>query len=174
MSQFQVFADGTALPSVETLTGDFGGIVNADAAFNINILGGANVTTTGNPVTNTITIATTGGDTGTGQTIGAVTDDVITFALGAIAGVYTFHAKVVAYEATTPAGAGYEITACVRTTGAAGVLVGVPVINAIEEAALVAANATMVVLGNNAIIQVTGVLALTIDWTAELDSIQQT
>jgi len=61
MSQFQVFADGTALPSVETLTGDFGGIVNADAAFNINLLGGTGCVTTGTPGTNQIVFDVTGG-----------------------------------------------------------------------------------------------------------------
>lgn len=174
MSQQGRAVDGTILPDIETLTADIGGAVGPDAAFNINILGGTNVTTAGNPGTNTITINTAGGAVGTGQTIGAVTDDVITFALGAAAGCYTIHAKVVGFEATTPAGVGYEITAVVRTTGAAGALIGVPVINAIEDVALAAAIGTIVVVGNDAIVRVTGVAALTINWVAELDSVSYT
>jgi len=174
MSQGGSFNDNSALPDVETITADSGGAVGPDAAFNIDILGGTNVTTVGNPGTNTITINTSGGQEGTGQTIGAVNDDIITFALGAAAGCYTFHAKLVGFEATGPSGAGYEITAVVRTTGAAGALIGVPVINAIEDAAIVAAVGTMVVVGNDAIIRVTGVAALTINWVAELDSVSYT
>lgn len=172
--QGRVGEGGTILPDIETLTGDSGGAVGPDAAFNVNILGGSNVTTVGNPGTNTITINTSGGQEGTGQTIGAVTDDIITFALGAAAGCYTFHVKLVGFEATGPSGAGYEITAVVRTTGAAGALIGIPVINAIEDAAVAAAIGTIVVVGNNAIVRVTGVAALTINWVAELDSVSYT
>lgn len=42
------------------LTGDVGGAVGPDAASNINLLGGAGITTTGVPATNTITFATAG------------------------------------------------------------------------------------------------------------------
>lgn len=174
MSQIQSFADGTVLPDIETLTADTGGAVGADAAFNIDILGGTNVTTVGNPGTNTITINTAGGATGTGQTIGAVDDDLITFALGAAAGCYTISARVAGFEATGPSGAGYEIMAVVRTTGAAGALIGIPVINAVEDAAIAAAVGTIVVVGNDAIVRVTGVGGLTINWTAEFDSVSYT
>ncbi|KKL09742.1 hypothetical protein LCGC14_2562820, partial [marine sediment metagenome] len=60
----------------ETLTGDAGGAVGPDGAFNINVLGGTGIDTTGNPGTNTITIALSGGgiavDTITGDAGGAV------------------------------------------------------------------------------------------------------
>jgi hypothetical protein len=165
--------DSTPARDVEFITGDTGGAVGPDALHNINLVGGANVTTTGTPGTNTIRIDIGGGYEGTGQTIGAVTDDLITIALGAAAGTYKLHVKVVGFEATTPAGCVYEITAGVRTTGAAAVLIGVPVVNSLEEAALVAANATVVVAANTAIIRVTGVGALTIDWNSEADTIFQ-
>jgi len=54
--QGQVGGGGTVLPDIETLTADSGGAVGPDAAFNVNILGGSDVTTVGNPGTNTITI----------------------------------------------------------------------------------------------------------------------
>lgn len=57
MSQITRYGSGgTPLPEIETLTGDTGGPVGPDGAFNINILGGVGITTTGNPGTNTITI----------------------------------------------------------------------------------------------------------------------
>ena len=58
MSQAGKFFDSTALADIETLTGNSGGAVGADAAFNINIVGtstnGINVV--GNPGTNTLTV----------------------------------------------------------------------------------------------------------------------
>lgn len=45
-----------ARQDVETLTGDVGGAVSPDASGNITLVGGTNVTTTGNPGANTITI----------------------------------------------------------------------------------------------------------------------
>jgi hypothetical protein len=43
------------------LTGDVGGAIGPDIGNNINIVGGVGITTTGNPVTNTISIALTSG-----------------------------------------------------------------------------------------------------------------
>jgi len=59
MSQAGRLRDGTLLANIETLTGDAGGAVGPDAVFNVDIVGGVGITTTGNPGTNTITIATT-------------------------------------------------------------------------------------------------------------------
>lgn len=56
--------------NLDFLTGDAGGAVGPDGLNNINILGGAGITTTGNPVTNTITVSLTGG--------GGAVDNVIT------------------------------------------------------------------------------------------------
>lgn len=47
---------GTSVSEILTITGDVGGAVGSDASNNINLLTGANLTTTGNPGTNTITI----------------------------------------------------------------------------------------------------------------------
>lgn len=129
---------------------------------------------TGITVTNgggTISIASTGASTGTGQTIGAVTDDLITIALGGTAGVYQIQASVAGFDSATPAGAIYRLTAGVRTTGAAGTLIGTvdKIVN--EEAAVVAADATIVISGNSAIVRVTGVAGLTLDYTASAQQI---
>ncbi len=159
------FASGTG--ALNTLTGDDGIPVPPDGANNINIITGPGLTTTGNIGTNSITITLDGDTRGTTTTVGAVSANVITLALGAVPGTYTFDVKVAAFEATTPAGAGYTIVGAVRTTGAAAVLVPGQAVDTFEEAALNTASAALGVAGNNAVITVTGVVGLTIDWVAD-------
>ncbi len=131
------------------------------------IIGGIGITVTnGDGVSGNPTISTTNGGAGTGQTIGAVTDDLITIDLGAAPGTFTISASVAAFETSTPAGAGYRLTAMVRTTGATGALIGAVTQIIQEEAALAAGTATIVVAGNTAIIRSTGTAALTVEWSA--------
>lgn len=101
-------------------------------------------------------------------TVGAVTADVITIPLGAVAGTFQFEARVKAYTTTGPAGAGYNIYATFTTDGAASTLVGNQVILN-EDVSLTAADASFVASGNNAVLQVLGVAALTINWIAETE-----
>lgn len=56
MSYISRSYDGTVLPDIETITGDVGGAVGPDGAFNIDILGGTNMGTVGAPGANSITI----------------------------------------------------------------------------------------------------------------------
>lgn len=57
MSQQGILSDQTSAGSdIETLTGDTGGVVGPDGAFNIDILGGDTTTITGSPGTNTLTV----------------------------------------------------------------------------------------------------------------------
>lgn len=107
-----------------------------------------------------------GSSVGTATTIGAVTANVITVPLGAVAGTFQFEARVKGFESTTPAGAGYNVYGTFITDGATATLVGdQPIFN--ESAALVAADAYFVASGNNAVLQVLGVVGLTINWSAE-------
>jgi len=107
-----------------------------------------------------------GSGNGTTTTVGAVTGNVITIPLGATPGTYQFEARVAGFEATTPASAGYNIYATIRTDGATATLVGnQDIFN--EDTALAAADAYFTVSGNNAVLQVLGVTALTIDWSGE-------
>jgi len=171
MSQSGVYYTGTpGVGPVDTLTGNTGGAVGPDGASNIDIVGGDNVYVTGNPGTNTLTIDIEGGAEGTGTTIGAVTSDLITYALGATPGTYAFSVQVAGFESTTPAGAGYRIHAAVRTTGAAATLIGINAIDTFEEAALVGCSVQILANANNAIVRVTGTAGLTINWSAEMDS----
>lgn len=109
---------------------------------------------------------------GTGQTIGAVTADLITLSLGAVAGAYSVQVRVVGFEDTTPAGCNYRIDGGARTTGAAATLIGQSqALN--EEAALATADVVLVVSANNLIVRATGVVGLTIDWRCSLRYILQ-
>lgn len=145
----------------------------------LNVVGGSStdnnadgIQTDGSSGSNTVTVQLTNRTPGTGQTVGNVTDDVITFAMGGSARTCSFFVYVAAFESTTPAGASYKIFGGVRTTGAAATLCGVPDIITNEEAALTAASVSLIVSGNNAIVRVTGVLGLTINWTAQLTYIE--
>ncbi len=105
---------------------------------------------------------------GTGSTIGAVTANILTIPLGAVAGTFQFEARVKGFNASTPAGCGYNVYGTFTTDGATATLVGnQDVFN--ENAALSAADAYFIASGNNAILQVLGVTGLTISWTAESD-----
>ena len=169
-----VTAAASAMGGVDSLTGDSGGAVSQDGAGNIDILGGSSETfnldglqTEGTPGSNLVTINLMNSSGGTGQTIGAVTDDLITFAMGATPRTCSFDIRASAFESTTPAGAGYNIFGTVRTDGVSATLVGTPDVVINEEAALVAADLDLIVSGNNAIVRATGVAGLTLEWTAQ-------
>jgi len=105
---------------------------------------------------------------GTGITVGVSTANLFSVPLGAIAGTFQFEARVKGYESGTPSGCGYNIYATFTTDGATATLVGnQSIFN--ENAALVDADAYFIASGNNAVLQVLGVTALTINWSGEAD-----
>jgi hypothetical protein len=115
-----------------------------------------------------------GTTSGTVTTVGAVTGNVITFTLPAVPATVAFDVLVAGFASAgpgTPVGASYSVIAGARTTGVAGFLTGTPDVTSNEEAAMLAADATVVIAGNNAIVQVTGVAGLTIEWRAVLRSV---
>lgn len=158
---------GGAGSPVQTLTGNTGGAV-PPTANNINVLGdGTFLTVTGDAGTSTLTISETRAINGTGTTVGAVTADLITLSMGAVADTFTLDVRVAGFESTTPAGVGYFLLGTARTTGAAATLIGTPDRFANEEAALLACQGEIVVSANNVIVRVTGVAGLTINWRAQ-------
>lgn len=165
MSQIYSKVDTSPPPIVATTyQADTG---TATPAANIlNVLGDENITTSASG--NTIIISPTDTVSGTGQTIGAVTDDVITFPLGAVAGTYQVEGSVAAYEAGTPSGGGIRAFVAVRTDGATATICNSsdPIKNL--EVTLNDASAEFVVSGNDLILRVTGVTALTIEWAGRL------
>lgn len=75
----QIFGDTGSSPAldIETITGNLGGAIGPDGAFNINLLGSGNILVTGDPVTFTLTISevNTSVVTLTGDAGGAVSAD---------------------------------------------------------------------------------------------------
>ena len=117
---------------------------------------------------NTITITLSGTNVGTGQTIGAVTSDLITINLGAVATTYQFNCNIAGFESTGPSGCGYLVTGSIKTTGAAATIIPDPAYLAIcEDVAVVPADIDMLAVGNTVVFRVTGVAGLTINWTAK-------
>ena len=169
MSQGGILQDKTtALADIETLTADSGGAVGPNGVGNVDFVGGTNLTTVGVPGSNSITINQDNVEFGTAQTIGAVTADIITVACGATPGSYQVQSQVSAFESSTPAGGGFRLVNGVRTTGAASILTGTTDNTINREVAIAASNADIVVSGNNIIVRVTGVIGLTMQWTAKL------
>lgn len=124
------------------------------------------VTITNGP--GSIDLSVTNENVGTATTINAVTQDIITVPLGLVAGTYQFEARVKAFDAATPSGAGYNIYATLRTDGTTATLIGnQDVFN--EDPALGTADAYFIASGNNAVLQVLGVAGLTIHWSAETE-----
>jgi len=164
MSQFFIATtSGNLPPTVPTSFVEDTG--SATPAANVlNVLGGSGIRTSGSG--NTVTIAIQNGSTANATTVGAVTADIITIPLAATNQTYTFDIRISGIETTTPAGVGYNIFGTVRTNGVAASVVGTPdkIVN--EDVALIAADANLIVSGNSAIIRLTGVAGVTINWGA--------
>ncbi len=122
----------------------------------------------GTGTANEVDIVLTNRLQGSGNTtgVGVTTVDLITFSLGATPATFVIDSNICAFNASTPAGAGYSIFGTVRTTGVAASLVGTPDKINNEDASMVAAAVDYVVSGNNMIIRGTGVNLLSINWSA--------
>jgi hypothetical protein len=173
---------GGVAPAIETLTPDSGGIVSP-VANNINVFSKtstvnlANGIQTVNGGAGELDIQLTNRAVGSGSTTGAVSANIITLALGATPGVYTFDISVAGFAKTgvgSPAGCGYTIVGSVRTDGATATLVPFQAVDHFEEAVLQAPQPTAVlaVSGNNALVTVNGksdgAAGFVIDWNATL------
>lgn len=157
--------DGSAVPLANVLIID-GFDSSENNANGITTKGGiAGGNPPGTGAANEVDIYLTNRLQGEGSTIGAVTADVITFALGATPGCFKFHFEVTAFESTTPAGLGYSIEASARTDGATATIISTPDADEDEDAVLENdADWDIVASGNNVILRVTGVVGLNINW----------
>lgn len=169
MSQFYIGVTAGSLPPVvaTSYVEDSGTAIPSSNVLNVN--GGTSsanianrILTTGSG--NTITIELTNTINGSVTTSGAVDDVLISFPLGTTAGTYIFDCDIIAFNASTPAGAGFNVFGTVRTTGLAGTLIGIPdqIVN--SETALNSAGIQFIVGTNTLSITVIGVLGLNIDW----------
>lgn len=171
MSQIAKLFDGTASTDIETITGDVGGAVGPNAAFNINLVSGDGLTVTGIPAANTLGITLDGYTIASAQTIGAASEDIITIPMGAVPGTMFVEVKCIGFESTTPVGCGYNVLAAFRTTGAAASVIGVIDKYVAEEVALIGGDIDVLASGNDIVVRVFGVIGLTIDWKASLHSL---
>ena len=159
-------ATSNGLPTPTTFVTDSGNAIPVGNILNVVTPGGGTdgISTSGSG--NTITVTLSGAIDGTGTTIGAVTADLITIPLGAVATTYTIEAKISGFESTTPAGCGYNLICVARTTGAAASIVGTQDKYVAEDAAIVACDGNFVASGNNIIVRVLGTVGLTVNWNS--------
>jgi hypothetical protein len=100
-----------------------------------------------------------------GSTVGATTDDLVTFALGGSARTFLFNFNVAGFESSTPASAGFNTYTTVRTDGATATIVDDTDAITHTDSALTSTKAEVIASGNNAILRVTGEAGLTVSWT---------
>lgn len=168
MSQIQKLFDGTVKPDIETVSGDIGGVVSPILG-NLNIFGGTGVLVSGNPVTGTLTISDDDLVQGNVTTSNAVPATCINFPLGADAGTYVLEGRITGYNITDIAGGSYFFSCGVRTTGAAALLIATDFGAMHEEAAMETADFNITVAGNSLVVEVLGIVAKIINWSAEFE-----
>ena len=174
MSQSGVMTSGGSGPGVLTfLEGNSGGPVAPNGANIIFVVGGPGLTVVGNPGTSTLTINEDGVLEGSATTVGAVTANIITLALGATPGTYILEARIAAFNSSTPAGGGVWALGTFITDGATATLIASDATDTFFSAALATAAVDWIASGNNAVLRVTGVALLTINWraTAEYEAV---
>lgn len=171
MSQFFINSSSSAPPPTvpTSFVTDNGTAIPAANVLNVNgdVVGGSGIVTSANPnLSNNLLIAIKNSNTATTQTVGAVTADIITIPLSTTPTTYVFEARVAAFEPTTPASAGFSLFCTIRSGAVSATLItDTDKINH-RESALNLCDANFVVSSDNAILRVTGVAGLTIDWAA--------
>lgn len=171
MSQAGHFSVASS-PSVPTsFVTDVGGPA-VPVANVLNILGNDTTVNNANGIRtndggNTVTVELTNRLQGTVTTVGAVTSDAITFALDSVnPAVYHFDFIVCGRDTGTGDGIGYSVNATARTDGAAATMIQTPDISSDEDTSLAAASVDVVASANNIILQLTGVVGQTINFSA--------
>lgn len=173
MSQIiKTLTSGGPIPPIipTSFVTDSGTVIPAANVVNIN--GGSTTANNSNGIqvianpngSNNEVVQLTNRFNGTATTIGATTADVITFPLGIVPATYFFNFTTAVFNASTPAGAGYDTYTTVMTDGVTATIIGDTDAITHESPALVATTAQVEVSGNNAIFRVGGVGGLTINW----------
>lgn len=152
-----ITGSGTATPAANILN-----ILALDSTINND--NGVTTTASGN----TVNVLLTNRATGSVTTTDATPTTALTFALGAVAGVYFVEGNIVAFDTTDTAGGAYTFTSGMRTTGAAATELGTEFKDSFEEAAMAAADFNILASGNNLIVQVVGIAAKSLDWNVSL------
>lgn len=173
----QIYKSGISGPVPPTVATTYVTDVNSPAipaANTLNVVGGqttANndngIRTDGSSGSNTLTVQLTNRATGTVTTNDATVTTISTFALGATPGVYYFEGNVQAFNSTIPAGGTYAFSIGFRTDGATATELGSEFHDIFEDPAFATADIFATTSGNNAVFQVQGVAATTINWNTE-------
>lgn len=172
MSQAGEISSQTSPPPPQVPT-TFVTDINSPAIPALNILNeiGGSVTTNnnngiqtdGSSGSNTLTIQLTNRITGSVTTTDATPTTIASFSLGATPGVFTFDIQIACFNVTAVNGDGYFISGTARTDGATATLCGTPD-KIVNEEVADAANADMVVSGNNVVVQAQGIAGVTHRW----------
>lgn len=175
MSQFfqSVLSGGGIPPNVPTsFNTDSGTIVPAANVVNLN--GGSSDFNSSNgirvianpPGSNNGVVELTNRNQGVVTTTNATPTTIISFALGATPGVYTFTGDITGFDVTDGAGGSYGVISGIRTNGATAIEIGTQFSTNFEELAMINADVDVTVSGNNVVFTVQGIAAKTIDWDA--------
>lgn len=160
----QIYKSVSSTPAVPTVfTEDVGSAT--PAANNLNIFGGSGISTSGSGDTVTISLSNSG--EATGQTVGAVTDNITCVNVGAIAATFSFTMHIAGFVdagANPGDGLGVFISGVVRTDGATATLIGSGNVYTFEDTSVSGASVALSVSGNSLICDVTGVAGETINW----------
>lgn len=146
--------DGPAVPAANILN-VLGNDTNEDNDNGIRTIGSGN----------TVTVQLTNRITGTVTTMDDTPTTLITVSLGATPGTYYLSGNLMAYNSTDVAGAAYGFAGAARSTGVAGIEIGLESKEIFEEAAMSAADFELGIVGNDAVITVTGIALTTINWS---------
>lgn len=149
---------GTATPAANILN-----VLGIDDTIDID----NGIRTTGSG--NTLNVVLTNRATGTVTTPADALTTIITLPLGATPATYMVYGNVQAFNSSTPAGGSYAFAGAVRTDGASATLISAAYHDEFEEAALALSDIFLNVSGNNALLQVQGDPALSINWNSLLE-----
>jgi hypothetical protein len=171
MSQFYVgVTAGSLPPSVPTsFVTDNGTAIPVGNILNIlanetNVNNDNGIQTIGS--VNTVTVQLTNRVTGTVTTTDATPTTLLSSSLGAVPGVYITQGDIIAYDVTDSAGAYYTYAASAITDGITGTEIAIENKNVFKQPAMVASDFSIGVVGNSAVIVVTGIAGKTIRWSA--------
>jgi hypothetical protein len=171
----QIFKAGTAGPIPPTVATSYVTDVNSPAIPAANVLNvpGNNTTinnvngiqTDGSSGSNTLTVELTNRLQGSITTVGIANGNIVTFTPPTI-GTYAIEFRIAAYNTTSLLGAGYSLFGAIRFDGVNSNLCDLfdPIDN--EEGTMTNTGLNVIVSGSSTILQATGYLGQTINWSA--------
>ena len=119
---------------------------------------------------NTVTVQLTNRLTGLTTTTDATATTIISVSLGAVAGVYYMSGDLVAYDVTDAAGSAYSFSGAAVTDGTNATEIATETKDIFEQLPMENSDFSLIVdsITNTASLQVTGIAATTINWSALL------